>query len=88
VNENCPTMWVYRAAETTLDAVAISGYFNAVAGKLKVGDLIYFVSVVSPWVAGLAVVKSNTRDLTTIPPTAGVVDLFNFTAINTSINSG
>ena len=88
VNDNCPTIWTYLAAEATLDAVAASGYFNAVAGKLKVGDLVYFVSGVSPWVAGLAVVKSNTRDITAVPPVSGVVDLFNFTAINTSIDSG
>lgn len=88
VNDNCPTIWVYRAAESTLDTVAASGYFNAVAGKLKVGDLVYFTSGVSPWLAGLAVVASNTRNLTANPPVAGVVDLFNFTAINTSINSG
>ena len=88
VNDNCPTIWVYKATEASLDTVAASGYFNAVSGKLKVGDLIYFTSAASPWLAGLAVVKSNTRDLTAVPPVSGVVDLFNFTAINTSINSG
>ncbi|MGH8335403.1 MAG: hypothetical protein ACRETL_00935 [Gammaproteobacteria bacterium] len=87
-NDNCPTIWTYIAAETTLDAVAVSGYFNAIAGKLKVGDLIYFTTASSPWLAGLAVVKSNTRNLTAVPPVMGVVDLFNFTVVNTSINSG
>jgi len=88
VNDNCPTIWTYIATESTLSAVAASGYFNAVANKLKPGDLIYFTTAASPWLAGLAVVKSNTRNITATPPVAGVVDLFNFTAINTSINSG
>lgn len=88
VNDNCPTIWTYIAQEASLDTVAASGYFNAVAGKLKVGDLIYFTTAASPWLAGLAVVKSNTRNLLAVPPVSGVVDLFNFTAINTSINSG
>jgi hypothetical protein len=88
VNDNCPTIWVYKATETSLDTVAASGYFNAVANKLKVGDLVYFTTAASPWLAGLAVVKSNTRNITAVPPVSGVVDLFNFTAINSSINSG
>lgn len=87
-NDNCPTIWVYKATESTLDTVAASGYFNAIANKLKVGDLIYFTTAASPWLAGLAVVKSNTRNLTAVPPVSGVVDLFNFTAVNTTINSG
>lgn len=88
VNDLCPTIWTYVATESTLDTVAASGYFNAVAGKLKVGDLIYFTTAASPWLAGLAVVKSNTRNITASPPVSGVVDLFNFTVMNTSINSG
>jgi hypothetical protein len=88
VNDNCPTIWVYKATESTLSTVAASGYFNAVANKLKVGDLLYFTTAASPWLAGLAVVKSNTRNITSVPPVSGVVDLFNFTAINTTINSG
>ena len=87
-NDNCPTIWTYIATESTLSTVAASGYFNAVANKLKPGDLIYFTTAASPWLAGLAVVKSNTRNLTAVPPVSGVVDLFNFTAINTTINSG
>jgi len=54
---------------------------------VKVGDLIYFTTAASPWTAGLAVVKSNTRNLLASPPVSGVVDLFNSTAVNTSINS-
>lgn len=87
-NDNCPTIWVYKSAETAFSTVAASGYFNAVANKLKAGDLIYFTTAASPWLAGLAVVKSNTRNLAASPPVSGVVDLFNFTTINTTINSG
>ncbi len=88
VNDNCPTIWVYAAQEATLDTVAASGYFNAVAGKLKVGDLVYFTTAASPWLGGLAIVKSNTRNLLANPPVSGVVDLWNFTVLNTTINSG
>lgn len=87
-NDSCPTIWTYIAQESTLNTVAASGYFNAVANKLKPGDLIYFTTAASPWLAGLAVVKSNTRNLTASPPVAGVVNLFNFTSINTTIDSG
>jgi len=85
-NDNCPTIWVYVSTDS-LATIATSGYFNAVAGKLKVGDLIYATSAASPWSAGLAVVKSNTRNLTASPPVSGVVNLFNFTTINTSTDS-
>lgn len=88
VNDNCPTIWTYIAQEATLSVIAASGYFNAVAGKLKVGDLIYATTAASPWLAGLAVVKSNTRNTTASPPVSGVVNLFNFTAVNTTIDSG
>lgn len=87
-NDNCPTIWVYKAAETSLSTVAASGYFNAVANKLKAGDLIYVTTAASPWLAGLIVVKSNTRNLTASPPVSGVVDCFNATVVNTTINSG
>ena len=40
-NDNCPTIWTYIATEATLSTVAASGYFNAVANKLKPGDLIW-----------------------------------------------
>lgn len=88
VNDNSPTIWVYKATEASLSTVTASGYFNAVANKLKPGDLVYIVTGASPWLAGLAVVKTNTRNLTATPPVSGVVDLFNATTINTTINSG
>lgn len=89
VNDKGPTIWTYVSTDTQL-TICTSGYFNAVAGKLKVGDLIYFTAAASPWNAGgagLAVVKSNTRNITAQPPVAGVVDLFSATLINTTINS-
>ena len=88
-NDNCPTIWTYVSTDTQL-TICTSGYFNAVAGKVKVGDLIYFTAAASPWLAGgagLAVVKSNTRNLTASPPVSGVVDLWSATLINTTINS-
>ena len=86
VNDNSPTIWTYITTDS-LSTVCTSGYFNAVANKLKVGDLVYITSAASPWDAGLAVVKSNTRNITAVPPVSGVVDLFNATTVNTSINS-
>ena len=88
-NDNCPTIWTYVSTDSPL-TITTSGYFNAVAGKLKVGDLIYFTAAASPWLAGgagLAVVKSNTRNLAASPPVTGVVDLFSATLINTVTNS-
>ncbi len=85
-NDNCPTIWSYVTTDS-LSTVCTSGYFNAIANKLKAGDLVYITSASSPWTGGLAIVKSNTRSLTSIPPVSGVVDLFNATTINTTINS-
>lgn len=88
-NDNCPTIWTYVSTDTQL-TICTSGYFNALAGKLKVGDLVYFTAAASPWLAGgagLAVVKSNTRNLLAVPPVAGVVDLWSATLINTTVNS-
>lgn len=89
VNDNAPTIWTYVSTDTAL-TVCTSGYFNALAGKLKVGDLIYWTTASSPWLAGsagLAVVKSNNRNLLANPPVLGVVELFSATILNTVINS-
>ena len=91
VNDNSPTIWTYKTTDSLL-TVTTSGYFNAVAGKLKVGDLVYITPGVSPFSAsnnstGLAVVKSNSRNLLASPPVSGVVDLFSATYINTVTNS-
>jgi hypothetical protein len=85
-NDNCPTIWSYVTTDTIngqAGNVASSGYFNALAGKLKVGDLIYVTTAGSPWYAGLGVVRSNTRNLTAVPPVAGVVQIFLPTSLNT-----
>jgi hypothetical protein len=84
-NDLSPTMWTYQTTDS-LSTVCTSGYFNAAANRLKVGDLVFITSAASPWLAGLAIVKSNTRS--TVPTfVAGVVDLFNATVINVTINS-
>lgn len=84
-NDNAPTFWSYKTTDalTTVDG---SGYFNAIADRLKVGDVIFAYKSSSTVAAGFAYVVSNTRDLTASPPVSGVVDVTNFTAIGT-INS-
>lgn len=84
-NDNAPTLWSYKTTDalTTVDG---SGYFNAVADRLKVGDMIFAYKSSATVAAGVAFVASNTRDLTASPPVAGVVDVTNFTAIG-AINS-
>jgi len=88
-NDLSPTIWTYVTTDalTGVTSVQASGYFNAVANKLKPGDLIYVTSAASPWAAGLFVVKGNTRNLTAVPPVSGVVTLFNPTSVNTVIAS-
>ncbi len=81
-NDNCPTIWTYISTDTHI-TVGTSGYFNAIAGKLKVGDLIYWTTAATPWEAGWFVVKSNTHSATV----AGVVDCYSFQTINVSVNS-
>lgn len=86
VNDLSPTIWTYVTTDS-LATVCTSGYFNAVSGKMKVGDFVFITSAASPWLAGIAIVKSNTRNIAASPPVSGVVDLFNATTINVSINS-
>ena len=89
-NDLCPTIWTYITTDAFTGSssdVQSSGYFNALASKLKPGDLIYATSAASPWQAALFVVKGNTRNLTSVPPVSGVVTLFNGTPINTTIAS-
>ena len=85
-NDNCPTIWTYVSTDS-LASICASGYFNALAAKLKVGDLVYITSAVTPWTGALAIVRTNTRNLAAVPAVAGVVDLFSPTLINTTINS-
>ena len=85
-NDRCPTIWTYISTDS-VNSICASGYFNAVAGKMKVGDLVYVTSAVTPWTGFLAIVRSNTRNILASPPVVGVVDLFSPTLINTTINS-
>lgn|SRR5271170_2279870 len=92
-NDNAPTIWTYRSTDATSAAtlnsvITASGYFNAAANRLKVGDLIFVTSAnsTSGWAAGLVVVKSNTRSVVA-PFVAGVVDCFDATVVNVTLNS-
>lgn len=83
-NDLAPTFWTYATADalTTVDG---SGYFNSAANRLKVGDFLYAYTSTGP-AFGIAVVRSNTRNLLASPPVQGVVDVSNFTAVG-AINS-
>jgi hypothetical protein len=74
-NDNCATVWTYVTTDTQA-ALGNPGYFNAVSGKLKVGDLVYVTSASSPWLNALFIVRANTRNLTASPPVTGVVTMF------------
>jgi hypothetical protein len=57
---NAPSIYAYRTTDALAD-VRFTGYFNALASTLKVGDLIYCVtSVGTTAVASLVYVLSNT----------------------------
>lgn len=75
-----PTFWAYEDGDTaaTIDG---SGYFNAEAARLKVGDWVFVNSGVGGSPAyGIAIVTGNTRDLDASPPVEGVVDITNVVA--------
>jgi hypothetical protein len=76
-NSGAPALWVYGTTDalTTVDA---SGYFNDAADIMQVGD---FVFVASSSTYGIHVVTGNTRDLTSTPAVAGVVDVTNAVAL-------
>jgi hypothetical protein len=71
---NSPQMWAYTTTDAAGDVDA-SGYFNAVASIVKVGDLIYRVTTSSGSVstAGWHVVMTVTA--------AGVVNVSDTTAL-------
>ena len=77
-NDNAPTIWTYFSTDQLTvspnNNITSTGYFNAVANKLKVGDFIFCSGAVSPSKPGLVVVRSNTRS---VVPTfvAGVVNV-------------
>lgn len=66
-----PQMWSYTSADA-IAAVNTSGYFNAAADLLKVGDLMYIRDSATP-TASLVIVLSNA---------SGVVDVSDGTAIS------
>jgi len=66
-----PQMWSYTSADA-IAAVNTSGYFNAAADLLKVGDLMYVRDSATP-TASLVIVLSNA---------SGVVDVSDGTAIS------
>ena len=90
-NDNSPTIWTYYSTDTLTGSknnnVTSTGYFNAVANKLKVGDFI-FVSTGASGVngSGIVVVRSNTRS---VVPTfvSGVVNVSLATLVTTGKSS-
>lgn len=77
------SLWFYSDGDTaaTIDG---SGYFNAEAARLKVGDWVQINSGIGGSPAyGMAIVTGNTRDLTASPPVEGVVDITNVTTFGT-----
>ncbi len=81
-NDNSPTIWTYTTTDPLHPAgVSAGGYFNAVANKLKIGDLIYVWSTNATPGAGFTVVLANSRNILASPPVAGVVHCADFTAI-------
>lgn len=83
---NGPSFFSFKGTDATT-AVDASGYFNAVASRLKVGDLIFYYKTDATVASGIYVVLSNTRDLTAVPPVSGVVDVANVQTIQTAIDS-
>ncbi len=77
-NRGAPSIYSFRDASSTLAQIDGSGYMNDAADMLLAGD---FIFVVASNGYGLSVVVSNSRDLTTSPPTEGVVDLSNAVAL-------
>jgi hypothetical protein len=69
---NAPSIYAYKTADA-LSVVRVSGYFNALANTLAVGDLIYAVtSTGSTAVCSLTQVLSNA---------SGVVDVADGTTL-------
>lgn len=75
-------IWTYKSGADATTAVDLTGFFNAVADRLKVGDFIYVTPTAGA--AGLLRVDTNTRDLTANPPVSGVVDTLNALAFPTT----
>jgi hypothetical protein len=91
-NDNSPTIWTYNSTDTLVGSpnnnITSTGYFNAVANKLKVGDIIFCTGGGTGVSNGMVVVRSNTRS---VVPTfvAGVVNVSIATLIaRTKASSG
>lgn len=85
-NNNAPTLWSFKGTDA-VTAVDAEGYFNAVANRVKVGDIIFYYKTDATVAAGMFVVLSNTRDLAASPPVSGVVDVANVSTLQTAIDS-
>ena len=89
-NDNSPTLWTYNSTDTLTvspnNNITSTGYFNAVANTLKVGDIIFCTGQVSPNKSGMVIVRSNTRS---VVPTfvAGVVNVSLATLITATKSS-
>lgn len=79
-NRSAPSFFTFKDTDSTLAQIDGSGYMNAAADILKVGDVVYGVASNG---YGFFVVSGNTRDLAASPPVEGVVDLQNATAVGT-----
>jgi hypothetical protein len=91
-NDNAPTIWTYSTTDTLVGSpnnnVTSTGYFNAVANKLKVNDIIFVGGGGTGVSPGMVIVRSNTRS---VVPTfvAGVVNVSLATLITrTKASSG
>lgn len=80
------TLWHYTSTADAVVAMDTVNYFGGgtkatlnAADRLKVGDIVFAVGTGPTY--GVLVVNANSRDLTTNPPTLGVVDTANTTAI-------
>jgi hypothetical protein len=80
-NSNGPTLWVYASGTDAVNVVDNAGYFNDVADRLQVGDIIFVTP--DTGAAGILKVDSNTRDLSASPPVKGVVDCINGLSLGT-----
>ena len=77
-NSDAPRIHSYKSEDAHGDIDA-SGYFDDVAGLLKIGDLIYHVEVTD--IGGAAEAITDAQFFVVITITAGVVVVSNQTAI-------
>lgn len=85
-NSRGPSIWSFKGTDATT-AVDAAGYFNSVADRVKVGDIILYYKTDATIAAGFYLVNANSRDLTAVPPVSGVVDVANIQTIQSAIDS-